>query len=110
MVPVHPAALYEAAIALAVGGLLWALRTRQSPLTVVRLYAVLSGAARFLVEEIRIDPEALAGLTQPQLWSALLIAGGAALLVITSPLGSRQLRRPGEPPAGPRKSLVHYVQ
>lgn len=28
VVPVHPAALYEAAVALAVGGLLWTLQTR----------------------------------------------------------------------------------
>jgi phosphatidylglycerol:prolipoprotein diacylglycerol transferase len=88
-VPVHPAALYEAVVALAVGGLLWALRTRWSPSAVVGLYTVLSGSARFLVEEIRINPEALAGLTQPQLWSALLVVGGAALLVITAARGSR---------------------
>ena len=89
VVPVHPAALYEAAIAFAVGGLLWALRARWSPLAVVGLYAVLSGSARFLVEETRINPEALVGLTQPQLWSALLIVVGAALLVVASPRGSR---------------------
>jgi phosphatidylglycerol:prolipoprotein diacylglycerol transferase len=76
LVPVHPAALYEAAVALAVGGLLWALRTRWSPLHVFGLYAVLSGSARFLIEEIRINPEGVLGLTQPQLWSALLIAVG----------------------------------
>jgi phosphatidylglycerol:prolipoprotein diacylglycerol transferase len=92
LVPVHPAALYEAVVALAVGGLLWVLRTRWSPLQVFGLYAVLSGSARFLVEEIRINPEALFGLTQPQLWSALLVAVGVALLVIGS------LR--GRPPAG----------
>lgn len=50
---------------------------------------MLSGSARFLVEEIRINPEALVGLTQPQLWSALLVAGGAVLLVFTSQRRSR---------------------
>jgi phosphatidylglycerol:prolipoprotein diacylglycerol transferase len=80
MVPVHPAALYEAAVALAVGGLLWVLRTRWAPLHVFGLYAVLSGVARFLVEEIRLNEEVLLGLTQPQLWSLLLIAVGVGLL------------------------------
>ena len=110
-VPVHPAALYEAVIALSVGGLLWILRTRWSPLQVFGLYAVLGGAARFLVEEIRMNPEALFGLTQPQLWSALLVAVGVALLVVGS------LR--GRPHAGSRsdeltpgrpadRDVVHY--
>jgi phosphatidylglycerol:prolipoprotein diacylglycerol transferase len=89
VVPVHPVALYEAAVALAVGGLLWSLRTRWSPLPVVGLYAVLSGTVRFLVEEIRINPEALVGSTQPQLWSALLIVVGAVLLVVAAPRGPR---------------------
>ncbi len=38
---------------------------------------------------LRINPEALVGLTQPQLWSALLIVVGAALLVIASLRGPR---------------------
>jgi phosphatidylglycerol:prolipoprotein diacylglycerol transferase len=95
VVPVHPASLYEAAAALAVGGLLWALRTRWSPLAVVGLYAVLSGTARFLVEEIRINPEVLVRLTQPQLWSALLVVGGAALLVASSARRVRPAPVPG---------------
>lgn len=80
-VPVHPTALYEAAFALALGVLLWALRTRLAPLTVFGLYAALSGTARFLVEEVRINREVLLGLTQPQLWSALLVAVGVGLIV-----------------------------
>ncbi|CCG02792.1 prolipoprotein diacylglyceryl transferase [Blastococcus saxobsidens] len=81
MVPVHPAALYEALFALALGGVLWALRTRWAPLHVFGLYAVLSGVARFLVEEIRLNEEVLFGLTQPQLWSLILAAVGVGLLV-----------------------------
>ena len=45
------------------------------------LYAVLSGIARFLVEEIRIDKEVLLGMTQPQLWSLVLVAVGVSLLI-----------------------------
>ena len=81
LVPVHPTALYEAIGAIAIGGLLWTVRTRWTSLTVFGVYAILSAAARFLVEEIRINQEVLLGLTQPQLWSLMLVAIGIALLV-----------------------------
>lgn len=80
-VPVHPTALYEALFAVALGGLLWALRTRIAPLALFGMYAVLSGIARFLVEEVRINREVLLGLTQPQLWSVLLVAVGTSFMV-----------------------------
>lgn len=81
LVPVHPTALYEAAIAVAVGGLLWAIRSRVAPLSLFGAYAVLSGVARILVEEVRLNQEVLLGLTQPQLWSSALVVIGIALLV-----------------------------
>lgn len=80
-VSVHPTALYESGLALVFAAILWSLRTRMEPLAVFGVYAVLSGAARYLVEEIRINPEVWLGLTQPQLWSLLLVAIGAWLLV-----------------------------
>jgi phosphatidylglycerol:prolipoprotein diacylglycerol transferase len=111
LVPVHPAALYEAVVALVAGGLLWAVRTRWSPLHVFGLYAVLSGSVRFLVEEIRINPEALSGLTQPQLWSALLVAVGVALLGIGS-LRGRPTAGAGSDEMAPGgtagRDVVHY--
>ena len=81
VVPVHPTALYEAIVALAIGGLLWALRTRWTPLTLFGGYAILTGAARFLVEEVRLNAEVLLGLTQPQLWSLVLVGIGIVLVV-----------------------------
>lgn len=83
LVQVHPTALYEAVFAFALAGLLWWVRTRMAPLAVFGLYAVLSGMARFLVEELRINKEVLLGLTQPQLWSLLLVAVGFGLLLRT---------------------------
>jgi len=79
-VPVHPTALYEAVVAFALSGLLWGLRKRLAPLAVFGLYAVLSGLARFLVEEIRINREVLLGMTQPQVWSLALVVNGMGLL------------------------------
>lgn len=89
-VPVHPTALYEAVVAFALAGLLWGLRKRLAPLAVFGLYAVVSGLARFLVEEIRINPEVLLGTTQPQVWSLTLVVIGVGLLV------SIRLRRPAD--------------
>lgn len=80
-VPVHPTALYESVFAFVLAGLLWAVRRRMAPMAVFGLYAVLSGAARFLVEEIRINEPVLLGMTQPQLWSLLVAAAGVALLI-----------------------------
>lgn len=81
LVPVHPTALYEAGFAFVLAAVLWSLRARWEPLSVFGLYAVLSGTARFLVEEIRINPEVWLGLTQPQVWSLVLVAIGAVLLL-----------------------------
>lgn len=91
LMTVHPTALYEAAVALVLAGVLWSLRTRMGGLAVFGLYAVLAGVARFLVEEIRLNSEALFGLTQPQLWSLVLVAVGAGLL-----LASRRRERSTE--------------
>ncbi len=92
--PVHPTPLYEALAAFAIAALLWSLRKRVAPLAVFGSYLVLSGTARFLVEVVRTNDEVLLGATQPQLWSVLLVAIGAALRI-------RQRRRPlQEPSAG----------
>ena len=81
LVPVHPTALYEAIFAFALAALLWWTRRRIAPWAVFGLYAVLSGAARFLVEEIRINEEVLLGMTGAQVWSLLVVAAGAGLLL-----------------------------
>lgn len=95
LVPVHPTALYESAFAFVLAGLLWWVRNRVAPLVVFGLYAVLSGIARFLVEEIRINRDVLLGMTQPQLWSLVLVAVGAYLLV------TRRRSSDGTAPAPP---------
>ncbi|OZM76364.1 prolipoprotein diacylglyceryl transferase [Pseudonocardia sp. MH-G8] len=81
-VPVHPTPLYETVAAFAIAGLLWSVRHRWRPTTVVGTYAVLTGTARFLVEIVRVNDEAVLGLTQPQLWSLALVVAGAALLTL----------------------------
>ena len=57
------------------------IHTVMAPLTLFGGYAILTGAARFLVEEVRLNAEALLGLTQPQLWSLVLVGIGIVLVV-----------------------------
>jgi phosphatidylglycerol:prolipoprotein diacylglycerol transferase len=76
-VPVHPTPLYEALVAFAIAGVLWMVRRRWRPSLVIGSYALLTGLARLLVEFVRINTEAVLGLTQPQLWSLVLAAAGA---------------------------------
>lgn len=78
--PVHPTPLYEALAAFAIAGLLVLLGRRISPPAVLGTYFVLSGLARFLVEFVRINTPAVFGLTQPQLWSLLLVVIGAIIV------------------------------
>ncbi|MGH2798555.1 MAG: prolipoprotein diacylglyceryl transferase [Thermoleophilaceae bacterium] len=89
---VHPAPLYEAIAAFATAWLLWRNRARVSPMMLFAVFAVLQGLARFLVEFVRLNDEAVAGLTGAQLWSLALMLLGLAL-------AARELR-------GDRRGLV----
>jgi phosphatidylglycerol:prolipoprotein diacylglycerol transferase len=80
-VPVHPTPLYEALAAFAIAALLWSRRRHWRAATMIGVYLVLSGTARFLVEILRINTRVLLGMTQPQIWSAMLVALGVALLL-----------------------------
>jgi phosphatidylglycerol---prolipoprotein diacylglyceryl transferase len=81
-VPVHPTPLYEALAALLIAAVLWAVSRRQRPaLTIFGAYLILSGLARLAVELLRINEPAVLGLTQPQLWSIVSIASGAAIVL-----------------------------
>jgi phosphatidylglycerol:prolipoprotein diacylglycerol transferase len=80
-VRVHPTPIYEFAAYLAIFILLWRRRARSVPDGVsFAIYLVLAGAARFLVEFVRINPPVLLGLTRPQLVSVALVVIGAWLL------------------------------
>jgi phosphatidylglycerol:prolipoprotein diacylglycerol transferase len=97
-VRVQPTPLYEAIVAFALAGFLWWAQNRWHPLAVIAIYLIGSGAARIAVEAVRINRQVLWGLTQPQLWSILLLAAGGVLLakmrrqnsVVEALLSSRQ--------------------
>jgi phosphatidylglycerol---prolipoprotein diacylglyceryl transferase len=84
---VHPTPIYELLVALLIAGYLW---RRGAPSGVDRSlpvgqltgeYLVLSGAARFLVEFIRINPRIYWGMSNAQVASLGSIAAGILLVV-----------------------------
>jgi phosphatidylglycerol:prolipoprotein diacylglycerol transferase len=92
---VHPTPVYETLAMGLVAVLLWRWRHRWRPGTLFALYLVAAGVERFLVEFVRRNDDVLVGLTQPQLLSLAMIAGGAAWL---------WLRRGAEQPAPPARA------
>jgi phosphatidylglycerol:prolipoprotein diacylglycerol transferase len=100
-VRVHPTPIYELLVACAIAWILWRMGARavarkntggmpalrdasaieNAPMTgeVFAAYLVLTGAARFLVEFIRINPRTFLGMTNAQAASLASIALGAAL-------------------------------
>ena len=80
-VPVHPTPVYETIVMGIVTVLLWRWRHRFRPGNLFALWAVFAGAERFLVEFIRRNDEVLAGLTQPQLISLVMVAAGGAWIL-----------------------------
>jgi phosphatidylglycerol:prolipoprotein diacylglycerol transferase len=82
-VKVHPTPIYEFLQGLLVFGILWSLgRKKLAPGTLAWLYLVLAGSMRFVVEFWRINPQVDLGLSEAQLISLVLIAGGLVLLAI----------------------------
>lgn len=84
---VHPTPLYEALAAFAIAALLWRLRTRVRPAILFALFAILEGAVRLLVEFVRLNDVVVAGLSQPQLWSLVMIAVGVFIVSRTVRMG-----------------------
>jgi len=77
---VHPTPVYETLAGLVICSILWFGRTRiETPGVLLCIYLVLSGAARFAVEFIRINQKVLWGLSDAQLISLVMIAVGLLL-------------------------------
>jgi phosphatidylglycerol---prolipoprotein diacylglyceryl transferase len=74
---VHPTPVYETIVMGLVALLLWRWRHRWRAGTLFGLYLILAGAERFLVEFVRRNEDVWLGLTQPQLLSIVMMAGGA---------------------------------
>ena|SRR6516225_4188624 len=78
-VRVHPTPIYESFLYVNIFLVLWSIRRRVTlEGQIFYLYLILAGAARFLVEFVRINPRVLWGLTGAQIISLLMIAAGSA--------------------------------
>lgn len=82
---VHPTPLYELVVWCAIGAFLWhmgakAVKGPKAKGEIFCNYLILTGAARFLVEIIRINPRSFLGMSNAQAASVLSILGGAVLL------------------------------
>ena len=79
---VHPTPVYETLAMGIVAAILWRLRDRFAPGVLFGLYLMFAGLERFLVEFIRRNDEVVAGLTQAQLISLVMLALGAAIVAV----------------------------
>jgi phosphatidylglycerol---prolipoprotein diacylglyceryl transferase len=80
--PMHPTPIYE--LLLATGGfaLLWGLRKRAWPDGLLfMLYLTLTGAFRFAVEFLRLNPHLLFGLSEAQLIAVPIMAVGIFMMI-----------------------------
>jgi phosphatidylglycerol---prolipoprotein diacylglyceryl transferase len=93
--PVHPAPLYEFIIGVGLFFLLWKFRLMKYPDgKLFMIYLILSGAARFAVEFIRINPRILWGLSEAQLFALVMIALGLYGIWFVDKRLVRQAARP----------------
>jgi phosphatidylglycerol---prolipoprotein diacylglyceryl transferase len=103
---VHPTPIYELLAACAITWILWRMGARQirargphgqaggalQPGGVFAAYLILTGAARFVVEFIRINPRSFFGLTNAQAAAAVSVAAGVVLWAVISRKDSPQTR------------------
>jgi phosphatidylglycerol:prolipoprotein diacylglycerol transferase len=75
-VSVHPTQIYEILWLLPVAFVLWKRRNR-SPFLFGE-YLVANGLGRLVIENLRVNPKVLAGMTEPQIVGIALILGGSA--------------------------------
>jgi phosphatidylglycerol:prolipoprotein diacylglycerol transferase len=82
-VRVHPAPIYETILYVGVFIILWSMRkTSHPPGRIMYWYLLLGGAARFLVEFVRINPRVFYMFSEAQLIGfAMMVVGGIGLIL-----------------------------
>jgi len=86
-VRVHPAPIYETLLYTVVFIILWRLRGRFADGRLFFLYFILAGAARFLVEFVRINPRIFLGLSEAQFIGLGMIIFGLVAWYLTGNKG-----------------------
>jgi phosphatidylglycerol:prolipoprotein diacylglycerol transferase len=85
---VHPTPIYELLVGLVITWLLWRMAKTRPAGYVVGWFFVLSGAARFAVEFIRLNPRIYWGMSNAQVASLASIVVGIVMLVYAMRSGS----------------------
>ncbi len=102
---VQPTPVYELLFALAVFWVLWKLGEKARPVGwLTGLYLVLSGAGRFLVEFVRINPKLYFGMSNAQVAALGSVVVGLAMVAWAQAKGLRWAPGLGEP-AGLDRSI-----
>jgi phosphatidylglycerol:prolipoprotein diacylglycerol transferase len=84
-VHVHPTPIYEAIVYGLIFMFLWSRRKETKvPGQLFDLYLMLAGAARFMVEFLRVNPRVFMGLSEAQLIAIVMMILGAGLYVYSS--------------------------
>ncbi len=105
-VRVHPAPIYETLLYIGVFIVLWRMRDRGwADGRLFYLYLILAGAARFLVEFVRINPRIFMGLSEAQLIGIGMIIFGSAAWYFSGTKGETAPGTKGE--TVPAKEALH---
>ena len=91
---VHPTPIYESLSMGLLAWALWRLRDAVAPTALFALYLVFGGLERFLVEFVRRNEPAVAGLTTAQVISLGMLVAGVAWLAVLERRGGITARRP----------------
>jgi phosphatidylglycerol:prolipoprotein diacylglycerol transferase len=84
-VHVHPTPIYEAVLYTIIFSFLWSRRKKTKvPGQLFFLYLMLAGAARFMVEFLRVNPRVFMGLSEAQLIAIVMMVLGASLYLYTT--------------------------
>lgn len=99
---VHPTPIYEFLVALVIAHFLWrvgrrAVQFKYPAGRVFAWYLIWTGAVRFLIEFIRINPRSFFGMTNAQAASLVGMAAGVLLLVMFPARGSAEPEPVREP-------------
>ncbi|MBK7255773.1 MAG: prolipoprotein diacylglyceryl transferase [Ignavibacteria bacterium] len=79
----HPTSIYEFVISIFIFLFLWKRRGKyKTPGIIFGYYLILAGTERLLIEIIRLNPRIIFGLSQAQIISLIMIAGGIYLLSV----------------------------
>jgi len=94
---VHPTPIYETVTMGLVAWALWRARDAFRPGVLFAFYLLLAGTERFLVEFVRRNEPVLAGLTEAQLASLVMIVAGLAWVAIAARSGGLRAQAPVRP-------------